>query len=200
MMENVRNRLRLDFFKKDDYKENIKQSKLTFNGIHRSYENCDTYVFKKNEVVMDKPFYLGFAALELSKLHTYGTYYDKLQPNLRHEIILLHYVDTDAFFLSMNTKDIIKDLKNFEDIFDFSNLDETHELFSNKSNKVIGIFKKETPKTIWVEKFVCLRSKMYSFKSGDDSENKFWGIPKSQSKHIQFEEYKKCLDGKEYRK
>ena len=55
-MENVRNRLGLKFFRKDEYKEIIKyQSKLTFSGIHKSYENCDSYVFKKNEVLMDKP-------------------------------------------------------------------------------------------------------------------------------------------------
>ena len=37
-MENVRNRMKLDFIKKDDYKKLIKQqSKLTFNGIHKSY-------------------------------------------------------------------------------------------------------------------------------------------------------------------
>ena len=37
-LENVRNCLELDFFKKDDYKKIIKQlSKLTFNGIHKSY-------------------------------------------------------------------------------------------------------------------------------------------------------------------
>ena len=55
-MENLRNRLRLEFIKKDDYKEIIKQQcKLTFNEIHRTFENCDSYVFKKNEVVMDKP-------------------------------------------------------------------------------------------------------------------------------------------------
>ena len=71
-IENVRNRLRFDFFKKDDYKDNIKQqSKLTFKGIHKSYENCDSYVVKKNEVVMDKPIYLGFTVLELRKLHMY---------------------------------------------------------------------------------------------------------------------------------
>ena len=29
---------------------------------------------------MDKPVYLGFAVLELSKLLMYETYYDKLQP------------------------------------------------------------------------------------------------------------------------
>ena len=37
---------------------------------------------------------------------------------------------------------------------------------------------------------------MYSFKCGDDKKIK--GVSKSQSKHIKFEEYKKCLDGKNY--
>ena len=42
-MENVRNRLKIIFVKKDDYRETIKQqSKLTFNRIHKSYENCDS--------------------------------------------------------------------------------------------------------------------------------------------------------------
>ena len=50
--------------------------------------------------------------------------------------------------LSMKTENIIKDLKNLEDIFDFSYLDENHELFSNKNKKVIGKFKIETPKNV----------------------------------------------------
>ena len=80
-MENVRNCLKIKFIKKDDYREIIKhQSKLMFNGIHKSYENCDSYTFKQNEVLMDKPIYLGFTVLELSKLLMYETYYDKLQP------------------------------------------------------------------------------------------------------------------------
>ena len=55
-MENVRNRLKIKFVKKYDHTEIIKQqSKLTFNGIHKSYENCDSYTFKQNEVLMDKP-------------------------------------------------------------------------------------------------------------------------------------------------
>ena len=44
-------------------------------------------------------------------------------------------MDTDSFVLSLNTKDIIKDLKNLENIFDFSNLDENHEVFSKKIRK-----------------------------------------------------------------
>ena len=104
--------------------------------------------------------------------------------------------------LSMNTKDIIKDLKNLEDIFDFSNLDENHELFSERNKKVIGKFKIETPKNIWIDEFVCLRSKAYSLKCKDNNENKNKTkiISKSQTKHIKFEEYKKCLDGGEYQR
>ena len=54
-LESVRNRIRLKLIKKDDIKNIIKQqSKLAFNAIHNSYENCDSYTFKQNEVVMDK--------------------------------------------------------------------------------------------------------------------------------------------------
>ena len=44
--------------------------------------------------------------------------------------------NTDSFVISVNTKDIIKDLKNLEDIFDFTNLDKNHELFSNKNKEI----------------------------------------------------------------
>ena len=137
---------------------------------------------------MDKPIYLGFSVLELSKLLMYETYYDKLHPYFGQENIQLHYIDTDAFVLSVNTKGIIKDLKNLEDIFDFSNLDESHELFSNKNKKRVGFFKLENPENIWIDEFVCLRGKMYAFKCGGDSKNELKGISKSQSKNIKFEE------------
>ena len=68
----------------------------------------DSYTYKQNEVLMDKTFYLGFAILESTKLHTYETYYDKLQPYFGQEFLQLHYIDTDGKILSMNTKDIIK--------------------------------------------------------------------------------------------
>ena len=184
-MKNVRNRSKIKFVKKDDYREIIKQqSKLTFNGFHKSYENCDSYTHKQNEVLMDKPIYLGFTIIELSKLLIYETYYDKLKPYFGHENIQLHYMDTDSFVLSVNTKAIIKDLKNLEDIFDFSNLDENHELFSNKNKEVIGKFTNECPKNIWIDDFICLRSKMYAFKCGNDSKNKLKCVSKSQSKNI----------------
>ena len=69
-----------------------------------------------------------------------------------------------------------------EDIFVFSNLDENHEIFSNKHKKVIGNKEKETLKIKRIDEFVCLRSKAYSFKCENDNESeiKSKGISKSQ--------------------
>ena len=47
-LENVRNRLELELIKKDKIKKIIdQQSKLTFNGIQKSYESYYSYTFKK---------------------------------------------------------------------------------------------------------------------------------------------------------
>ena len=148
---------------------------------------------------MDKAIYVGLSILELSKLHMNETHYDTLEPYFGHENLKLHYFDTDGMILSMKTKDIFKDLKNLEVIFDFSNLDENHELFSERNKKVIGKFKTETPKNIWIDEFVCLRSKAYSFKCKNniESKNKIKGNSKSQSKHYKFEDYYNCLFGGE---
>ena len=121
---------------------------------------------------MDKPIYVGFAIVEVSKLRMYETYHDNLQPYFGQENLQLHYIDTDGMMLSMKTQNIINDLKKLEDIFDFSNLDENHELYSNKNKKVIGKFRIETPKNIWIDEFVALRSKMYAFRCWDESKNK----------------------------
>ena len=83
--------------------------------------------------------------LELSNLLIYETFYDELKKYFGQDGIQLHFMDTDSSILSVSIKNFTKDLKNLEDIFDFSNLDENHELFSNKNKKVVGKYKIETP-------------------------------------------------------
>ena len=87
---------------------------------------------------MDTPIYLGFAILELSKVHMYETSYDKLHPYFGMGNLQLHYMDCDSFVLSIKTENSIKNLKNLENKCDFSNLDENHELFSNKNKKKLS--------------------------------------------------------------
>ena len=92
----------------------------------------------------------------------YETYYDILKPYFGQQKFQLHCMDTDVFVLNVNTKDFVRELKSLEDIFDFSILDQNHELFSNKNKEVIGKFKIATPKNEWIDEFVCLWSKMFS--------------------------------------
>ena len=73
----------------------------------------------------------------------------------------------------------------------------TMKYLVKKNKKVIGKFKKETAKNIWIDEFVCLRSKMYAFKCGKDSKNKMKSVSKSYCKNIKFEDYFKCLFGEE---
>ena len=143
--------------RKDEHEKIVKQqSKLTFNGIHKSYTNYDSYTFKHKELLLNKPIYLGFAVLELSKLHMYNTYYDFLQSYFGEKNIQLRYMDTDSFVSSVNTQNLIQDLHNLKDLFDFSSLDKNHKLFNNENKNVLGKFKIETPKKIWIDEFICL--------------------------------------------
>ena len=96
--------------------------------------------------------------------------------------VQFHYNDTDAFVLSIISKNIIKDLENFEDILDFCNVNEIHEIYSNKIKNVTDKFKRETPKQF------CFVEFMYAFSCGDDSKKKLKGICKSQSKNVKSEE------------
>ena len=84
---------------------------------------------------MDKPSYMEFAVLEISRLLWYETYYEKLQPYLGLENLQLHYMDCDSFVSSIRILNIINELKNLDYLFDFSNLDKNKDIFRDKNKK-----------------------------------------------------------------
>ena len=189
-MEDVRNRIKVEFVKNTDEGKILKyQSRLDFDGIHKSYQDYDTYTFKANVVKMEKPIYQGFSILEVSRLLRYETYYDRLQKYFGVDSIQIHYQDTDAFVMSIRTTDIVNDLSKLQDqykMFDFSNLNKDHKLFSNEFKKIPGYLKIETPKSLYINNFVCLRSKCYAYTTDlDGYSNKFKGIVKGYKKRYQ---------------
>ena len=103
--------MKIKFIKKDNYRKIIEyQSELTFNGIHKSYENCDSCTIKQNEMLMDKPIYLGFTVLELSKFLMYETYYDILQPYFGQDNLQCHYMGS----VTKDTPIIIEENENIK--------------------------------------------------------------------------------------
>ena len=180
-MENVRERVNLEIIPHTNIDQIIKrQSKLSFKGIVNHYSEFSVYKYDKEKTVFDKPIYLGFSVLELSKLLMYEFYYHKLQPYYSSSV-KLHYMDTDSFILSIKTGDLINDLEYFKDDFDFSELDENHELYDAINKKVIGKLKIETSPIIELDNFVALRSKSYSFSYKNAQKT----VQKSKQKGIQ---------------
>ena len=92
---------------------------------------------------MHKPIYPGLVLLELSNLLMHETYYDKLQPYLDRKKPYLLFIDTDSFIFSVYIKIFIIDLKNMEDLIDFSNLSENDELVTDKNKMFWGKSRKK---------------------------------------------------------
>ena len=164
-MENVRDRTNLEFIDHSFIDQIIKrQSKLSFKGIMDHYSKFSVYQFDKGKTVFDKPVYVGFTVLELSKLLMYEFYYHTLEPFWQNKV-QLHYMDTDSFILSFNAnhQELINFLQENKDEFDFSELDKSNELYDPINKKVIGKMKIETSPVLVLDTFTALRSKSYSF-------------------------------------
>ena len=86
-----------------------------------------------------------------------------MQPYFGEDNLELHYLDTDAFIFSFKPiKSLNEDLKHFKEDFDFSDLDPSHELYSEDNKKVVGKMKLETAPELDLDEAVFLRSKSYS--------------------------------------
>ena len=89
-MENVRDRTNLEFLSHSQIYQIIKrQSKLSFKGIVNHYSEFSVFKNdkeKKTIYLCDKPIYLGFTVLELSKLLMYEFYYHTLEPYWQNKV------------------------------------------------------------------------------------------------------------------
>ena len=120
----------------------------------------------------------------------YEIYYNTLEPHWQNKVHL-HYMDTDSFVLSFDSRweNLIEFLKQNKDEFDFSELDNAHQLYNPTNKKVIGKMKIETSPVLVLDSFTALRSKSYSFS--------YNGFQKAKQKAIQkapkCEDYTQCL-------
>ena len=76
---------------------------------------------KKTKVKMNKPIYLGFSILDLSKIVMYEFWYEYMKPKYVDNVKLC-CTDTDSFIMHIKTKDFYEDIAyDVEKRFDTSN-------------------------------------------------------------------------------
>ena len=111
----------------------------------------------------------------------------------------LHYLDTVSFIISFKpNKNLIEDLKYFQENFDFSDLDPSHELYSEDNEKVIGKMKLETLPGLDLDEAVFLGSKSYSLSIKQNSSHCKHKGAQDHNKYA-LEDYKYRIENNEFK-
>ena len=106
-------------------------------------ENLLAIEMKKTKVKMNKPVYLGFSILEISKTLMCEFWYNYMKPKYGDNGKLC-YMDTESFIMHIKTEDFYKDIADdVEKRFDTSNYEVNWPLPAGKNKKVIGLTKYE---------------------------------------------------------
>lgn len=155
-------------------------------------ENLVLFKMKKKLLTLDKPIFVGFSVLELSKLKMYSLYYNNFKRVYGHNCSLA-YTDTDSLFLDVTCEDVFLDLKNiFSDIMDLSNFDKNHIAYDVTNKGKMGYLKVEVLSP--VKEFIALKSKMYMIESIIGQKKKAKGIKKSVVENeININDYRNVL-------
>ena len=105
---------------------------------------------KKTEIIMNKPVYLGFSLLELSKILMYKFWYDYVKPKYGKKAKFC-YMDKDSFIVYIKTDDIYKHIaEDVETRFHTLNYQLDRPLPKEKNKKVIGLMKNYA-KICWIK-------------------------------------------------
>lgn len=99
-------------------------------------EDLAAIELKKVLAKIDKPFYVGFTVLELSKLHMYRFHYDFIKKKYENHAKLL-FTDTDSLYYEIQAEDIYKDFYQHKELFDFSDYPTSSPYYDPTNNKVL---------------------------------------------------------------
>jgi hypothetical protein len=195
-IENVLKRQDINFC--TERKKALKHIKKTnFKRETIFTKNLVALHMNKLQIKYNKPIYVGFCVLDMSKWIMYDFVYNYLKPKWGDKVEVIQ-TDTDGLMLMIKTEDFYEDIKtDIDKWFDTSNFSINNKFGIKQMNKMkLGCFKIETADNI-VPEIVGLRSKMYSYLIiGNEIEvkKKEKGIPSHISNKHQFNLWKEVLN------
>lgn len=95
-------------------------AKPNFKDVAIFSENLVAVELNRTHVIYDKPMFVGFSILDLSKTIIYDFYYNYLKRKYPNKVSLL-YTDTDSLILEVFTQNFYDDMKQEISRFDTSN-------------------------------------------------------------------------------
>ena len=161
--ENLRNRVQVDLIT-DAAVLRKRVAKPSFcRGI--PITDCLAVVQCKVQTLeLNRPIYVGFTVLELSKLHMYDFHYNHMKVKYPHaDQLKLLFTDTDSLAYAVQTENIYEDMaSDAATKYDFSEYPINQPLYGTSNRKALGFFKDEL-NSIPMKEFVGLRPKCYAF-------------------------------------
>ena len=158
-MENLRKiiNVRLVNNNKDFLKHTSRPTYVTHKIFGKNYAAIHEI---KPVLILNKPIYVGFTVLELSKWLMYDFHYNFIKKNFNAELL---FTDTDSLTYKMKSENVYEEFFKRKNLFDFSNYSKDSKFFNIINMKFIGKIKVEFGGVIATE-FVGLNFKMYSMK------------------------------------
>ena len=148
-MGNLRKRINVRFVnnKKDFLKDASRPTYVTHKLFGKDFAAIHEI---KPVLMLNKPIYVGFTVLHLSKWMMYDFHYNFIKKNFNAELL---FSDTDNFTYETKAENVYEKLFKWKDLFDFSNYSKDSKFFDNANKKVIGKMKDEYGGVI-IDKFV----------------------------------------------
>ena len=120
-MKNLIKRINVRFVnnKKDFLKYTSKPTYVTHKAFNKNFAAIHEI---KPVLVLNKPIYVGFTVLDLSKWLMYYFHYNFIKKNFSAKLL---FTDTDSLAYEIKSENVYEELCKWKDLFDFSNYSNT---------------------------------------------------------------------------
>ena len=165
-MENLRKRINIRFVnnKKDFLKYTSRQNYVTHKLFNKNFAAIHEI---KPVLILNKPIYVGFTVLDLSKWLMFDFHYNFIKKNFSAKLL---FTDTDSLTYKIKSENVYKEFYQWKDSFDFSNYSKDSTFYDDTNKKVIRKMKDEYGGAI-IYQFIGLHSKL---KDVLNKKNKWW--------------------------
>ena len=188
IMEHLRKRINVGLVnnEKDFLKYTSRPTYITHKVFDKSYAAIHEI---KPVLTLNKPIYVGFTVLELSKWLMYEFHYNFIKKHFDAELL---FTDTNSLTYEIKSDDVYEEFFERKHLLDFTNFSKDSKFYDSQNEMVVGKTKDED-KGILINKFVGLKSKMHSMLSDDGKES---NTAKGVNIATRFNEFKDTLFNK----
>ena len=181
-MENLQKRInvRLVNNEKDFLKYTSRPTHITHKIFGKNYAAIHEI---KPVLTLNKPIYVGFTVLELTKWLMYDFHYNFIKKHFDAELL---FTDTDNLAYEIKSEDVYEKIFKNKDLFDLSNYLKNSKIFDPVNEEVIGKMQDVSEGKI-NDEFFGLKSRMYSMKNIDGKES---NTAKGVNFATEFDEFK----------